>query len=388
MALLTRYASLIAIWALTSCGSIVDDSYRGVPLLELRGQIFSFDASVPATASYRASVFWSNDGTFDLSATNLVEQPGLAVEVDFPSAFTINVFEPPSGGLTQSNLPYRLGFLVIYEDLDGNGKFTEGEVRGGASDVLIVHADAAVDAADSISERPLQPGYQLVRIPLECHCGANLGIACTDNESCGTNGVCIDEIDDLTFPGGFCMVELKQGRCYPKNSFHLEYDDGVGGMRYLAHQTCRVDGECRAAEGYKCCAGFCLPDGLICDDIRQCDFRLGEPCTANDQCGADGTCLTTFGTDTFPNGYCAGLDHDDCITNGGVLIPREDRATNETVIRYLKTCDEDADCRTGEGYVCGTTSGICEPVQPVYIQLETDFEIVPRCFEFYDPDPL
>lgn len=107
---------------------------------------------------------------------------------------------------------------------------------------------------------------------------------------------------------------------------------------------CTDDSTCEA--GQRCdktnAGGTCAPDPA--------KAHIGTPCTTTNDCGTDArsTCQTEAG-DNYPGGYCFMEPCNDvqvcpagstCVALGG-----------ETP-GCFKSCVTDADCRTGEGYVC------------------------------------
>jgi hypothetical protein len=99
--------------------------------------------------------------------------------------------------------------------------------------------------------------------------------------------------------------------------------------------------------------------------------NTGAACTTSADCtGAMAACITTIsgvpvvGTLTFPNGYCSSLctSASDCGANGYCYAG----SGAGTSAGCLRTCTQNSDCRTAEGYTCtnayGTfTQTVCFP---------------------------
>lgn len=84
---------------------------------------------------------------------------------------------------------------------------------------------------------------------------------------------------------------------------------------------------------------------LLCAGLFACGPVMGDPCTVNTECGP-GVCLNR---DFTPGGACSLA-----CTVGGPACPAGsvcvDRAISRDAAGCLRSCTQDADCRTG--YVC------------------------------------
>jgi hypothetical protein len=103
-----------------ACGSL--DGHTGTPstLATVRGEMTNA-TNVSLTGAIRVAVVWLNAGP----SYNVAED--LPVQPVFPSNFVIQLDEPPPAGALLANnqgLSFQaaIGFVVAYEDLNGNGK--------------------------------------------------------------------------------------------------------------------------------------------------------------------------------------------------------------------------------------------------------------------------
>ena len=258
----------IAALTLTACGdALVEQGYRGIPLYTFEGQVAAVNGGGTFDAPARAAVFWSPDGTTALTDA-LVEQSAISVAVRFPGTFTLNVFEGPG------DVPWRdrsgavrVGLILVYEDLDGDGLAGPGELRGGSANHVLLYAERAVEAAASPTGRALTPGFHAVRVPLPCEvedsdgragdtCGVALGASCVADADCGPLGACLERDRYARYPGGYCVLPV--GGCTPQGARTLATELGGVATRVWAAGCDEAD-QCRLAEGYVCENGVCLP---------------------------------------------------------------------------------------------------------------------------------
>ncbi len=130
-----------------------------------------------------------------------------------------------------------------------------------------------------------------------------------------------------------------------------------------SHADCTADGRRRCDLDSQTCVG-CLSDG-DCPLETSCDLgrhqcigsadRVGEACTANDDCGG-GTCLPENQT-AMPGGFCAQecTEATDCASFACIQAPGGS-------MTCLPPCASDADCRPA--YLClalDATHGACFP---------------------------
>ncbi len=287
-----RWAPLAGV-LLIGCGdALVTQDYRGVPLFTIEGRVTDIRYEFQVGEQLQASVFWSLAGDTTINPADLVEQTAVAVRVTFPAAFRINLFDEPDPELVNANRLYWLGQIMVYEDEDQNGRFSPGELRGGASYSALLFAAHPLLRDESPTGQALPAGFTVVNLPLPCSvpdvtppvqgedCGVPLGSGCTSSGDCG-RGVCLTSDGYATFPDGYCSLPEQDG-CVPSNS--------AVGYFYIPPQTpidqehtsyyyaaCGSDRDCRP--GYECFAyaNACLPKLPVFIDIFP-GFRYSPLC--------------------------------------------------------------------------------------------------------------
>ena len=62
-------------------------------------------------------------------------------------------------------------------------------------------------------------------------------------------------------PGGYCTMDRcdDAGRDCPAESICAELEVPTGGVVYFCMRSCATVDDCRAAEGYRCDEGACVP---------------------------------------------------------------------------------------------------------------------------------
>jgi hypothetical protein len=269
---------------LAGCGdALVTSDFRGDPVFTVEGRVTDIRYDFRSGEQLRASVFWSLASDTTVDPAQLSEQTSVAVRVTFPSAFKINLFDPPDESLLAQGRPYWAGQIMVYEDEDENARFSPGELRGGASYSALLYATRALNEGESPTGQSLDAGFTLVNLPLPCttregpppiggdDCGVPLGAACASDADCGT-GVCLLSDGYITFPDGYCSLSDESG-CVPANAqidfFYIPPEtpidaEEVPGFYYLG---CATNGDCR--EGYECFAyvNACLPKLPVFIDI-------------------------------------------------------------------------------------------------------------------------
>ncbi|MCA9547325.1 MAG: hypothetical protein KC613_23140, partial [Myxococcales bacterium] len=171
MALLSGWARRAALaLALLGCGDgLVERGYRGEVLFHYTGQVTTAGRTVDFAHPLRASLFWSTETDEAGLDDDLVEQPAIAVAVRFPGIFEINVFQrPPDHAWEDPQAGFRVGFVLLYEDVNRNGRYDAGELRGGAADQVLLYAERALSAGASPTGRPLAVGFHTARLPMAC----------------------------------------------------------------------------------------------------------------------------------------------------------------------------------------------------------------------------
>lgn len=189
---------------LVGCDALVDDGYRGEPLLVLVGGFDKqLDKALTSRDDLRAAIVWS-PSVESLDSVGLPvgnEQLASSQELILPSEFRMRVFERPSavdhafgGG------KLAIGRIVVYVDYDGSGSRDLDEpIVGGLVDEALLHAAEPVLGPESPTLGDVPVGFHRVRLPLSCgdtrpvsdapSCDAKLGARCDADERCGTDGL-------------------------------------------------------------------------------------------------------------------------------------------------------------------------------------------------------
>ena len=259
----------MVLWALVGCGDPVAESgFRGEPRFSFTGEVATVNSETTFAHPLRAAVFWSVDGSTSLSG-ELVEHASISVAVRFPGLFEINVFEaPPTIAWRDPAAAFRVGLVLVYEDVSGDGLYQPAELRGGARNLSLFFVERPVAAADSPSGVAMATGYRVQRLPMHCgqappigenECGIPLGDACAVDGDCGTGGVCLLRDEHHLYPGGYCVQVHDAAGCQPSNArpLHTEISEGVS--LDLWYRPCGSSNDCRVEDGYECEDGACLP---------------------------------------------------------------------------------------------------------------------------------
>lgn len=160
---------------LFGCGDpLVDAGYRGVPLLEIDGQVTTLrklpDAILDATLG--VSVFWAP--TRGGRVLRVVEQDSITTSVRFPSAYALRVFEPPGDEhFGSAEAAWVVGIVLVYIDEDADGRFDPGvdDIVGGSTRGLL-YARSSVPPEASPSGFAIEPGFAVTELPLRGACDA------------------------------------------------------------------------------------------------------------------------------------------------------------------------------------------------------------------------
>lgn len=261
------------------CGdALVTADYRGEPIISLEGRILDF-SNAEVGETLRASIFWPRSDTTRASPTSLVEQTSIETRVTFPATFEINVFElPPLERLPPR--PFHIGIVLVYSDTNGDGRFSEGELRGGSADLALMHTLEPIPREASPTGLPIARGFSVVHLPLACGferpksdfsdaCGVPLGASCTEDSQCGNEGMCIISDSFAEFPNGYCALDRRVG-CFPADGVPIPYwpQEAEEPIEVFG-QSCVTDEDCRLDEGYLCYQEFgaCLPAQPLLIDI-------------------------------------------------------------------------------------------------------------------------
>ncbi|MCK6573067.1 hypothetical protein L6V77_18450 [Myxococcota bacterium] len=173
----------------------------------------------------------------------------------------------------------------------------------------------------------------------------SLGAPCERDADCD-GGVCITDL-----PGGYCSSDCENTDC-PEGGSCWQ----LGETAFRCLLNCADDGACRAGEGYVCDADdTCFPGG---GGGPAGAGEVGGPCAADEDCGADGSCIPASDADGptgFADGYCIQLgcsDASPCPAGSTCYDIGSDRTA------CLADCSGNADCR--DGYACDPV-GACLP---------------------------
>jgi len=348
--------------ALAACDSAVGstDAVPNEPVLSFPADLLA-SAAPSSDGPIAVAVFWLPPGAPDADPAALSEDTEAAVALSLDAPLVVNVLAPPPAS-AYGDRDWALGLVLAYADADGDGAFTPGEaVVGGAPGDYVVHAGADIPGERSPFRRDLPAGYYTVaEHDLACpfataepggSCADGVGAACTDDSDCGALGVCRQTLGDRALPGGYCA---KRADC---TSARLVGGPGFDELDALFAAPCTHDADCRVGEGYVCelLRGYvraCLPPAAPI-----CDVTVGAPCSDDDDCGADGRCLTTAPTfGTFPGGACTVDEADaDCRPTAARFVAVD---VDDTRVA-LAECRRDADCRAG--YRCEPRVDACVP---------------------------
>ena len=283
-------ASLVAALLLWGCGvAVVDKDYQGEPLLSFEGQIYNFtpeNASVAGTI--RPALFWTDGidahGAPEklIESGRLVEDSSVAVHIEFPSKFKVNVFKRPDASWFVKDKPYAIGFILLYADTDDLGYYDREKDTfiGQAHGKIVIYASRDLTAEESPTKMAMSPGMRLVEVPLYCSdepwgealpsdgCGISLGVACDSDHACSSwppnegrawgQGTCLKTHDGYPLKNGYCVLNLEvAGECFPSDGMLIW---GSTDDQSYYFKACTKPGDCRESEGYVCLAdGYCYP---------------------------------------------------------------------------------------------------------------------------------
>ena len=158
-------------WAV-GCGDVLTDaSYQGDPVYVVRGQIHSFASSDELDAAHlRASIFWNTQGD-PTKPAQLMEQPSMSAQVEFPSSFAIRIFQRPQTQhwVTSAERAYAQGLVLIYDDRQGNGRYDEGTdaFLGGSLSKGLIYAPKSLSQS-TLGTASAPQGFSLVALPIPC----------------------------------------------------------------------------------------------------------------------------------------------------------------------------------------------------------------------------
>lgn len=264
MAALTRLGALAAL-IFASCGDAqYGGAYRGEPIWQYKGSVQVSGPGVEGLAGVRVAVFYS---PHDLNATDpgpMVEHLASAVGVPVPSSFVLNIFEPPGPehmfkSPDGSDAGYALGHIFVYQDQNGDGRYTAGErVLGSEQAKAILYVPAPLPANRNPTGSALPAGFLKVIVPQSCGfapppptdpgtCGVPLGARCSLNADCGQSGLCLSQAKEFWI-AGYCIVpDPTPSGCRPARSVYLQaIQASPGPMGVVGYylRPCTQDADC------------------------------------------------------------------------------------------------------------------------------------------------
>jgi hypothetical protein len=394
-------AAMLLVFA--GCGNpLVGEDFLGDPLFQFQGQVMSY-LGVPSEGhEFRVSLFWSPTGETRVPVESLVEQTSASVTIQFPSTFEINVFYPPEGRhLVDSDPPYGLALVLVYEDLDDNGRLTQGsvpsELVGGAVDQVLMYASRKLSKEQSPTGLPMPSGFSIVPIPLNCEesfqptvgdqaCGPELGMGCASDADCSDSGTCMTELGSFDVPGGYCTLEDTEGGCEPAGGVVAQTGEAYWLKACITNQDClrtgytcvdldyRLDYSCKACWPYKehpIAASYCTSYQNWYAD-PECGENLGHPCLQDSDCANvldDGKCLHELADVSFEEGYCTHADSSFGCT------PQDGRYLIVYTSFWFRQCESANDCRKDEGYTCDPVFRMCIPRFPMQLDIQPHFRV-------------
>jgi hypothetical protein len=192
-----------------------------------------------------------------------------------------------------------------------------------------------------------------------------LGSSCNGDSDCGA-GHCItkDAIAATPYPGGYCSESCSSdAQCGALGSCAAGFLGNPGNC-FL---RCDTDSDCR--DGYRCRevsgVGRCIPGAKPLPD-----HSVGQACNADSDCGGvANSCAAKLTKVAAPGGYCSETcaANDDCGADG-VCISGINIITLSIGTCY-RACNAMSDCR--DGYLCHSlTNGgnldnaVCAPELP------------------------
>jgi hypothetical protein len=383
---------------------MVGNSYRGEPLFRVSGQIDSVGSfSDKSREQMRVSLFWSRLGQGNVQLQHLREQPSASASVRFPNTFEISIFYPPEASHLVPETPsYGLGLLLVYEDVDGDGRFSASspvdELRGGALNRVLLYTATALPAHRSPLGMALPAGFSLAPLPIPCvppgaaavaspDCAPQIGRDCIAGaQHCGSWGRCMHAEQRFGHAQNRCVHSFGTTTCVPQDGLLAEV------TREVWMPACARDGDC-ARPGYGCTtvgswAGepcrVCWPENageadFVCEQIGvhgeplpECQELVGKACADHDSCndsGLPGECLTSLSGVEFPGGYCITRDLDSgyhCASVSGYML-------HLPIGYWIDSCQTDRDCP--EGTTCDPTFAVCRPDDPVRLDISGGFDL-------------
>jgi len=169
-----------------------------------------------------------------------------------------------------------------------SGAIKDGTVADGigAGDSKMPEDAGAHEAAKAVDALPETAAPEAAGPDVGGTPDARVGSPCKQNSDCPT--LCDDDaqcaplcLDQAPFTGGYCSREIGEcpapsgsdagsGPC-PPGTFCANGQppvSGTGGDYCLV--ACKTSGDCRSAEGYKCCLGLTHAGATVCAPVSLC----------------------------------------------------------------------------------------------------------------------
>lgn len=223
---------------------------------------------------------------------------------------------------------------------------------------------------------------------------------------------------EMDFPAAFTMSVYKapekpwevSGKNYAVGAI-LVYEDRVGQGRFIPGKTPIRGGAPRTVVFYSKShlapqqSPFDMPIGpgmvqldlpLPCGNVEVggtssarlpgCPAgKIGSPCNEQKDCAQREECVKMFAGLEFREGYCSRVGVLDCLPEGSVAVGlswhESDVKPDASTSIVLRACQQDADCRSKEGYRCDRFVRGCLPVEPVILEMTSEIGIEAFCWE-------
>jgi hypothetical protein len=155
-----RWATRLgALLALAGCDRLADENTRGPALAKMSGTLILGDGMDPPEGQLRLSMLWQNyaaSGEAEVvcgdneqigrGGETVLFEHQLELDTDFPAAFSVELSEPPPAGAlmpssTDPSVDLANGDLVVYRDVNGNGRLDLHGFAGSSPDQVIGSSD-------------------------------------------------------------------------------------------------------------------------------------------------------------------------------------------------------------------------------------------------------
>ncbi len=143
----SRWLAIATAAGLAACGDpLADADYQGLPLMELSGQVLLEEALQGVEGQVRVAVYWSSQQ----EEHGIQHQQETEVGTSFPALYSLKLYTPPPDEVFYQprHAPHAmaLGVPIVYDDVDLDGAFDEGEpVLGGAQATLVLYTGESLE---------------------------------------------------------------------------------------------------------------------------------------------------------------------------------------------------------------------------------------------------